>query len=1072
LLQDRFLTQTKARETGSVSSATPKRLASWALSLLFSSLPALAQTAGAGGITGAVTDPSGSVVPAVQVTIRNTETGQARAVSTNQAGIYSATFLQPGLYDVTASKPGFAKIDNKGLLVQVGQTITVDIALPLTTTSETVEVTGQAELVDPAKTEQSQAVSETLVKNLPIVGRRWDNFVLLTPGVTTDGGLVSYRGISGLYNNNSVDGANNNQAFFSEARGRSTVPYTYSLDAIQEFQVSASNYSAEFGQAAGGVVNAVTRSGTNAFHADLFYYLRYPSLNALDSFQKSKGIYTQPVHQQQQFGGSAGGSILKDKLFYFINYDGSRKVFPISYTSSATYPLPCPAQISAAQCSAANAYLQSLTGSYPRTAVNDIAFAKLDYQLNSANRLSAGFDFDDFHAPNSYNSNTTVNNNSVTANGPAVTHTRFFVANWDSVFTPTLVNNFRFQWGLDNEIIGANSGGPSVSIASVTAYGMPNALPRPAFPDEHRLQFTDTVSKSVGKHQFKAGVDFNRIHELLVNLFQGGGVYSYSGAPTTAFGNWVADIYGVSLNNGKAIGQNYSSFTQVTDPITGVGRDDFYDTDYAAFAEDDWKVLPNLTLNLGVRYEIQLIPQPPKPNTLTPLTTLYSSTINIDKNNFGPRIGVAWEPHKGMVLRTGYGMFYAKTSNSTFYASRVENGVYQQTFNCIPSTCPSLKFPNLIFVPPGIPPAAPFPGALTPQVVPFSPPSATQLTHGLVPDFVNPLVHEGELTLETQLPGHQSISAGYLTSRGLHLPVFVDANIAPATTTHTYNVLNAAGGVVQSITEPFYTARLNPTTGQILNGYSVVNSWYNALVLTYHRPMSHGFEALANYTFSRSIDDGAVAGANGTFYGTDWPLDPKNQTQENSLSDLDQRQRFVGSVVYAPEFFGRLSNKPARLLLGGFAFSTIVTLASGQPVDAQISGFPSGGVDYGVTGGETTNTGGSTGGRPPQYGRNVFIAPGLTNVDFRIMREFQVYERARLQFIGEAFNIFNHTNIASVNTTAFNYVAPGGAGCPIAVSGANGCIAPNSAFLAPTASTSTNGLYGARQLQFSAKLVF
>ena len=1037
----------------------------------FFCLPAFSQTAGAGGISGTITDPSGSVIPGVEVTIRNSATGQTRKVMTNQAGIYSATFLQPDVYEVSAAKTGFAKIDDKGLTVSVGQTVTVDLQLPLSTTSETVEVNGQAVLVDPAKTEQSQSVSQNLVQNLPIVGRRWDNFVLLTPGVTTDGGLVSYRGISGLYNNNSVDGANNNQAFFSEARGRSTVPYTYSLDAIQEFQVSASNYSAEFGQAAGGVVNAVTKSGSNAFHADLFYYLRYPTLNALDPYNKSHGIYTQPVHQQQQFGGSVGGAILKDKLFFFLNYDGSRKVFPIAYTSSATFPLPCPAAIPSAKCAAANAYLQSLTGSYPRTAVNDIAFAKLDYQLNGSNRLSAGFDFDDFHAPNSYNSGTSVNNNSVTANGPAVTHTRFFVANWDSILNPTTVNDFKFQWGLDNEIIGANSTGPNVSIASVMAYGMPNALPRPAFPDEHRLQFTDTVSKSLGKHQLKAGVDVNRIHELLINLFQGGGVYSYSGAPATAFGNWVADIYGISLNNGHAIGQNYSSFAQVTDPITGVGKDDFYDTDVAGFIEDDWKVLPNLTLNIGARYEVQMIPQPPKPNLATPLTTLYSSTINIDTNNIAPRFGLAWEPRKGMVLRSGYGIFYAKTSNSTFYASRVENGVYQQTFNCTPTACPALTFPNLIFTPPGGTPTAPFAGALTPQVVTFTPPSTTQLTHGLAPDFVNPLVHEGELTLETQLPGRQSISVGYLTSRGEHLPVFVDANVAPATTTHTYNLLTPTGAVSQSITVPFYTTRLNPTTGVILNGYSEVNSWYNALVLTYKRPMSHGFEVLANYTFSRSIDDGAVAGANGTFYGTDWPLDPKNQKQENSLSDLDQRYRFVASVVYAPQMFKSLANKPLRLALDGFAFSLVGTASAGQPIDAQISGFPSGGVDYGVTGGEVTNSGGSTGGRPPQYGRNVFIGPGLRDVDFRIMREFQVYERARLQFIGEAFNIFNHTNIASVNSTAFNYIAAGASGCA-AAAGINGCLSPNSAFMAPTSSTSTNGLYGARQLQFSAKLVF
>jgi len=182
----------------------------------------------------------------------------------------------------------------------VGRTITIDFALTVQAGTQTVNVTSETPVVDTDKTEVSQEVSQELVENLPIVGRRWDNFVLLTPGVTTDGGLVSYRGISGLYNNNAVDGANNNQAFFSEARGRSTVPYTYSIDSIQEFQVSASNYSAEFGQAAGGVVNAVTKSGTNLLHGDLFYYLRYPSLNALDPINKAAGIFTQGGRSRHQ----------------------------------------------------------------------------------------------------------------------------------------------------------------------------------------------------------------------------------------------------------------------------------------------------------------------------------------------------------------------------------------------------------------------------------------------------------------------------------------------------------------------------------------------------------------------------------------------------------------------------------------------------------------------------------------------------------------------------------------------------------------------------------------------------
>lgn len=1058
-----------------------KRLNVWFSSRRFAQVLAIvalfsvglkAQTAGSGTITGTITDASGSLVPGVTVTIHNIDTGADHALVTNEAGIYAASFLQPGNYEITLEKPGFSKIERKDLMLQVGRTLSIDFTLSVATGTQSVVVTAEAPVVDPDKTEFSQQVSRNLVENLPIVGRRWDNFVLLTPAVTTDGGLVSYRGISGLYNNNSVDGANNNQAFFSEARGRSTVPYTYSLDSIGEFQVSASNYSAEFGQAAGGVVNAVTKSGTNLLHGDLFYYLRYPSLNALDPINKANGINTQAVHQQQQFGGSVGGPIIKDKLFYFFTYDGSHKVFPITYTSSSKFPLPCPSQVTASQCSAANGYLQSLTGGFPRTAVQDLGFGKLDYQLNSANRLSASFDLDDYHAPNAYNTGTTVTNNSVTANGPAVTHTRFFVANWDTVISPTIVNNARFQWGVDEEIIGANSGGPSVSIASVMAYGMPNALPRPAFPDEHRLQFADTASSTLGKHQIKFGFDINAIHELLVNLFQGGGVYTYSGAPATAFDNWVLDTYGINTGDGKT-GRHYSSFAQVTDPITGVGKDDFYDDDVAAFFEDSWKIRPNLTLNLGARYELQLIPQPPRPNTATPLTTLYTSTINTDANNLGPRIGIAWEPMHQTVVRAGYGMFYAKTSNSTFYASRVENGVYQQTFNCNPTSCPALSFPNLIFTPPGPAPQAPFAGALAPQVVPFTPPSTTQLSHGLVPDFVNPLVHEGELTVERALPGAQSISASWLFSRGLHLPVFVDANIAPATTTHTYDILDPSGSLAQSITLPFYTQRIDTNTGIILNGYSVVNSWYQGLVVTYKKQMTHGLEAMVNYTFSKSIDDGAVAGANGTFYGTDWPLDPHNQKAENSLSDLDQRHRFVGSVVYTPRIFANDANKFVRLVFDGWGLSSVMTFASGQPVFAQISGFPSGGVDYGVTGGEVTNTGGSTGGRPPQFGRNVFIGHPLYDVDFRLARQFVITERLRLQFLGEAFNLFNHTNISAVNGTAFNFTNVGSGACTKALAtGTNGCLVPNPAFLAPTAASSVNGLYTARQLQFSAKLTF
>jgi len=1022
-----------------------------------------AQNTGAGTINGTLTDPAGGVVPGAAVVVRNTSTGTERALVTNGDGIYVAPFMQPGAYEITASKAGFGKIVRTDLTLQVGQTLTIDIALPLQTTTETVTVTGVPSVVDTEKTDMSQVVSQSQKDNLPSAGRRWENFALMTPNVTTDGGtgLVSYRGISGLYNQSAVDGTSNTQAFFSETKGRTTLSYVYSMDSLQEFQVASSNYSAELGQAAGGVVNAVTKSGTNAFHGDLFYYLRYPSLNALDPIQKSRGVYTQPVHQQQQFGGSFGGAIKKDKLFYFFTYDGSRRVVPIVYTSTSYNGFQsCPAAVTATQCAAANSFIAKQLGAFPRTFNQDVGFGKLDYQINAANHVSTSFDLLNYHSPNAYRTANTQNNESLSANGTAVTRERIFVANWDSTIKPTLINNFRFQWSVDLEKISENGTAPSVTIQNFMNYGLPNALPRPAFPNEHRLQFADVVSMNHGKHTFKAGFDYSAIHELLINLFSGGGVYAYNGG--AAFQNWTADVMGINLGDGLT-GRHFSTFLQVTDPVTGVGKDDFYNHDFAGFFEDSWKVRSNLTLNLGVRYDLSLIPQPPQPNNFTPLTKLYSSTINIDKNNFAPRIGIAWEMSKGTVLRAGYGIFYAKTSNSTYYATRVENGVIQQSFNCNTASCPALKFPNVIFTPPGAAPQAPFAGALTPQIVPFTPPAGTQTTRGQSPDWVNPLVHEGEVTVERELPWNMSISAGYVVSRALRLPIFVDSNIAGSTTTRSYDVLSSTGATASTFTVPFYNTRLNPTTGPILTGYSDVNSWYNSMVITFRKRMEKGVEFVGNYTLSKAVDGGQVGGQFGTFNGTDSPIDPYNRKLEYALSDLDQRQRFVGNLIWIPQFTHKIASKPARLIFDGFSFSTIVTVATGQPVTGTIGTSGFGGVAGGPTGATVNNSGTAFGGRLPNVVRNFDLGPGVGNVDVRVGRNFKITERLGLSLAGEAFNVFNFTNFFTVNTQQYN-VPPSCAGHT------NVCLAPVASYLTPTASN--NGLYGARQLQISGRITF
>ena len=276
-----------------------------AFAIVFLSGAAYAQTAATGSIEGVVTDTSGAMLPGVTVVVKNTETNVAREAITDSGGRYRATALQPGTYEVIATLAGFQAPALGRVEVLVGQTQSVDVAMRTAGFTEAVTVTGEAPLIDTQRTDVSNVVGERAIENLPINGRRWENFVLLGPAVTNDGnfGLVSYRGISGLYNNNTVDGADNNQAFFSEARGRTRTSYSISQAAIKEFQVGVSNFSAEFGRAAGGTVNAVTKSGTNTFRGEGFYFLRDDKFQSQDPFTPFK-----PDERRQQFGVSAGGA--------------------------------------------------------------------------------------------------------------------------------------------------------------------------------------------------------------------------------------------------------------------------------------------------------------------------------------------------------------------------------------------------------------------------------------------------------------------------------------------------------------------------------------------------------------------------------------------------------------------------------------------------------------------------------------------------------------------------------------------------------------------------------------------
>jgi len=1114
-------------------------------------LPLTAQTSATGNISGTVTDATGGVVPGATVVITNTDTGVSRTTETNSAGIYTATFLLPGHYEIDASGASFGKVERKNLTLTVGAELTINAVLPASSVTTDVEVNAGAVILDTDKTEVSQTLGENLIANLPVATRNWDAFVLLTPNVTQDGGsgLIAFHGISGLYNENYVDGANNNEILFSEARGRASgAPYVYSSDSIKEFQAETSNYSVEFGQAAGGQVNAITKNGTNSIHGDAFYYLRYPTLNALDPYSKFVGrglsgapnpfLLTQPIHQQNQFGGSVGGPILKDRLFYFFTYDGFRKVGRVLYSDTNTItatptasnaggtvisPTQCPATITATLCANGINFLLgvgNITGAPPgRFQKENLFFPRLDYHLNSRNDIFVDFNFSDFDSTYGYSPANTFSNSSPSTNGPTSYHERFLVGGLTTQIGKASVNQVHAQWGRDLETAGANASGPSVATGVLT-FGMPNALPRIAEPDEHRIQFTDVFSTTKGHHTLKFGGDVNIVHEVMINLYQGGGLYAYADTNNAAaFADWIQDAFaGQPGDSDPYAGYRYNTFVQTIDvvnPISRAGADDFWMKMLDGFGEDSWKVTPKFTLTAGVRYDVQLTPAPGKINTnYAPLSTYYSQTIKNVLDRVQPRVGFAWNPMPGTVFRGGYGMFSALNQGSTYYAMRVENGVVQINYNytgcesgstqatrcpTVPTTTeeqyPNVPFPvtgpslsNALYPTGGTAPAVKGPTAL-----------GAQSFHGLDPNFVPPLAHEADLSIEQSLPGKMSLSVGYVGTRALRLPVFVDSNLIGQTPhgIRTYDVLNSSNTVTSVLTVPVYlqSDRRNGALTQYNTGFSVANTWYNSLAVTVRRPFQNGLEVIGNYTWARATDTSQVGGANGTFYGGDVPLDPNNIRLENGPSDTDIRSRFTLSFVYQPKLFE--SSKIFKQVVDGFVFSGDEIASGGQPIYLGMGGstiYSGSGTSYGADGGiyggaMSSGSGAATQGRPPQIGRNSIYGPGFNDVDFRLSHNFPLWEKAYLQFSADAFNLLNHKIVTSVSSTYSQYAAASASAasaCSTAVGTATastvpvgstlqGCISPYtgtglSAFGAP--SGTNNLLYSARQMQFAAKLFF
>lgn len=909
-----------------------------------------------GVIQGIVLDPQGASVAGANVEVKNPDTNFAKTLTTDTDGRFVFLQLQPGRYTLTATKQGFATVIQENLELTVGKAISLTLNMKISQLEEKIIITA-APTIDTIKTESSSTLNELAVSTTPILGRKFEDLLTLTPGVSItqgpDGDEINFAGQRGIFNNVSLDGGDYNNGFFGEQAGGQRAAIDITLEAVKEFQVVATGASAEFGRTAGGVINVITKSGTNNVHGSLFHFQRLEGLTAKTSDGKKLNDF-----HREQFGGTIGGPIVHDKIFYFFAFEQIFEKLNRDNLSVQLGSTPCPVPAPTVRNNEALIdsnpdcqRLALLTFLGPQEGVpvshkirNSALLGKLDWSLNTANKLAVSYNFD---RSNNANQTFDVDTYGASANGTeGPSKINVFNVNLFSSLSPTKLNEAHFTYSRE---VRPRSATPSnippdtaMGFGPTFRFGNPFFLAPNVDETFWRTQLKDNISIISGGHTFKVGGEW--VHSLNDQIFRGFFEGRYIFDSVTGFLRYASPAslgpgFGPSANAAHLL--LFLQGAGRTGPATDeAGASKIDNEDYAIFAQDKWQIRPNFTFNYGLRWEAQIFPQ----MSVAPQDTAYGiflsdprfpsdGTLPSQKKMFQPRVGFAWDiaSNAKSVLRASWGIYNARQNMLSQVGSITTNGVQQQTIA------------GGLFANPTILPT--WPGLITPTAQscgsnPFPCFSGVRVFSS---DYANPRIYTTNVAYEQELAQNLAMYLDFTHSKGVHLTRFFNANFA---------------GIFA------------PALGDVFVTSSSAKSLYRGFTVGLRKRFSDGFQMETNYTWSKDLDDDS----NERDPFTDRVFDHNDYSKDYSLSDRDIRHKF-NFVTFAE-------------IGAGFQFNGRIQARSAQPIT------PNPRVVNGV-----------------DLGRNSIRKDNeYFSFDWRLLRPFKWGERYSLIPIFEMFNTFNNKN--------------------------------------------------------------